>query len=85
MQSREEGYCGTVSLCAKYALRDGTPAGVESLSLCVASGKDDPDRIDRTLISGTDEEIRAWLRQPENQASIAAIARQMLQDYEENL
>lgn len=85
MRSQEEGYCGTVSLCAKYALRNGTPAGVESLSLCVASGKDDPDAIDRTLISGTDEEIRAWLQQPENQESISAIARQMLQAYEENL
>lgn len=83
MQSREEGCHGIVRLCAKYALRNGTPTGVESLSLCVASGKDDPDVIDRNLISGTDEEIRAWLQQPENQESITTIARQMLKDYEE--
>ena len=83
MQSREEGYHGIVSLCAKYALRNGTPIGVESLSLYVASGKDDPNVIDRNLFSGTDEEIRAWIQQPENQESITTIARQMLREYEE--
>lgn len=83
MRSREEGKHGIVHLYATYTLENGTPTGMESLSLTVKSEQDDPDAIEHNLISGTNEAISSWLKQPENQQSIAVIARRMLEDYEE--
>lgn len=83
MSTKEEGYHGIVHLCAAYTLVNNTPKGMESLFLCVKSNQDDPDAIEHNLISATNEEISAWLKQPENQQSIAVIARRMLKDYEE--
>lgn len=83
MHSQEEGQHGIVYLYATYTLQNGTPVSMESLSLAVKSKQDDPDAIDRILISGTNEDIIAWLKKPENQKSIAALARQMLTEYEE--
>lgn len=83
MWSEEKDYHGTVYLIAHYAVQEnGAVAGVEAIELCVKSSRDDPDALVQTMIRGSGEEICDWMRQPENEQKIAAMARDMLQAYE---